>query len=88
MNGRGGRPEGYHHRQMLDAVRHLVAVGVRWASLAAHFPETWPRSPIRKGDEVLVGLGQVRMGVGMSRWQVGQWPAQVARIVCNSRTTW
>ncbi|MGW3449662.1 DinB/UmuC family translesion DNA polymerase [Streptomyces sp. NPDC001076] len=32
----------------------------------------------------LVGLGQIRSGVGMSRWQVGQ----VARRVCSLRTTW
>ncbi|MEV7982143.1 transposase [Streptomyces sp. NPDC086519] len=37
--GRGGRPEGYCHRQMLDAVRYLVAEGVRWASLPADFPK-------------------------------------------------
>ena len=24
MDGRGGRPEGYCHRQMIDAIRHLV----------------------------------------------------------------
>ena len=36
----------------------------------------------------LVGLGQVRIGVGMSRWQVGQAPVQVTRSVRSSRTTW
>ncbi|MFB7668152.1 hypothetical protein ACFC1R_30235 [Kitasatospora sp. NPDC056138] len=36
----------------------------------------------------LVGLGQVCSRVGMSRWQMGQEPAQVARMVCSSRTTW
>ncbi|MFG2919754.1 IS5 family transposase [Kitasatospora sp. NPDC048298] len=39
LNGQGGRPEGYCHRQMLDAVRYLVAEGVRWASLPADFPK-------------------------------------------------
>jgi transposase len=39
LNGRGGRPEGYCHRQLLDAVRYLVAEGVRWASLPADFPK-------------------------------------------------
>jgi hypothetical protein len=28
-----GPPEGYCHRQLIDAVRYLVAEGVRWASL-------------------------------------------------------
>lgn len=40
LNGRGGRPEGFCHRQMLDAVRYLVTEGVRWASLPADYP-TW-----------------------------------------------
>lgn len=39
MNGRGGRPEGYCHRQMIDAVRYLVAEGVRWAALPTDFPK-------------------------------------------------
>ncbi|MFE9427906.1 IS5 family transposase [Kitasatospora sp. NPDC006697] len=39
LNGRGGRPEGYCHRQLIDAVRYLVAEGVRWASLPADFPK-------------------------------------------------
>jgi hypothetical protein len=38
-------------------------------------------------DEVLVGLGQVDIGMGMLRRQVGQVPVQVARSVCSSRTT-
>ncbi|WP_370072858.1 transposase [Streptacidiphilus sp. MAP5-3] len=47
LNGRGGRPEGYCHRQMLDAVRYLVAEGLRWASLPADFPNfLW--NPIRQ----------------------------------------
>ncbi|MGX1268051.1 hypothetical protein [Streptomyces phaeoluteigriseus] len=41
-----------------------------------------------KLGEHLVGLGQVRCGVGMSWWQVGQVPVQRARSVCSSRTTW
>ncbi|WP_364703352.1 IS5 family transposase [Streptomyces ossamyceticus] len=40
LNGQGGRPEGFCHRPMLDAVRYLVAEGVRWARLPADFP-TW-----------------------------------------------
>lgn len=39
LNGRGGRPESYCHRQMIDAVRYLVAEGVRWASLPRDFPK-------------------------------------------------
>ena len=36
----------------------------------------------------LVGPGQVRIGVGMLRWQVGQASVQRARSVCSSRTIW
>ncbi|MEV0604237.1 transposase [Streptomyces sp. NPDC050315] len=38
LQGRGGRPEGYCHRQMLDAVRYVVDNGVEWANLPADFP--------------------------------------------------
>ncbi len=39
---RGGRPEGYCHRQMLDAIRYLVDNGIKWRSMPSHFPP-WPR---------------------------------------------
>ncbi|WP_326847277.1 IS5 family transposase [Streptomyces kaniharaensis] len=39
LNGKGGRPEGFCHRQMIDGVRYLVAEGVRWASLPTDFPK-------------------------------------------------
>ncbi|MGW3269770.1 IS5 family transposase [Streptomyces sp. NPDC001056] len=35
---RGGRPEAYCHREMLDAVRYLVDNGVRWMALPVDFP--------------------------------------------------
>nr|WP_275413825.1 transposase [Streptomyces rubrogriseus] len=38
LQGRGGRPEGYCHRVMLDAVRYVVDNGVKWANLPADFP--------------------------------------------------
>ncbi|MCZ1021172.1 IS5 family transposase [Streptomyces noursei] len=38
LQGRGGRPEGYCHRQMLDAVRYVVDNGIKWANLPADFP--------------------------------------------------
>ncbi|WP_244888758.1 IS5 family transposase [Streptomyces purpureus] len=42
MQGRGGRPEGYCHRQMLDAIRYLVAGGISWRAMPADFPR-WAR---------------------------------------------
>ncbi|MER7541021.1 IS5 family transposase [Streptomyces sp. NPDC097704] len=42
LEGRGGQPEGYCHRQMVDAVRYLVAGGVTWRAMPTDFPE-WDR---------------------------------------------
>jgi transposase len=38
LAGRGGRPEGYCHRVMLDAIRYVVDNGVKWANLPCDFP--------------------------------------------------
>ncbi|WP_326771420.1 IS5 family transposase [Streptomyces sp. NBC_01445] len=38
LEGRGGRPEGYCHRIMIDAVRYVVDNGVKWRNLPADFP--------------------------------------------------
>ncbi|MFR0359509.1 transposase [Streptomyces sediminimaris] len=42
MAGRGGRPESYCHRQMIDAVRYLVDNGIKWRAMPCDFPP-WPR---------------------------------------------
>ncbi|MGW6576555.1 transposase [Streptomyces sp. NPDC054945] len=42
LEGRGGQPKGFCHRQMLDAVRYLVAAGVAWRAMSAGFP-AWDR---------------------------------------------
>ncbi|MEU5386633.1 IS5 family transposase [Kitasatospora cineracea] len=42
MEGRGGQPEGYCHRQLVDAVRYLVAGGIAWRAVPADFP-VWGR---------------------------------------------
>ncbi|MFK4102028.1 IS5 family transposase [Streptomyces sp. NPDC019531] len=39
LQGRGGRPEGYCHRQLLDAIRYLVAGGISWRAMPADFPD-------------------------------------------------
>jgi transposase len=38
LGGRGGRPEGYCHREMLDAVRYVVDNGIKWRALPRDFP--------------------------------------------------
>jgi transposase len=39
IRGRGGRPEGYCHREMIDAVLYLDDNGVKWRALPVDFPE-------------------------------------------------
>jgi hypothetical protein len=38
LQGRGGQPEGYCHRQLLDAIRSLVAGGISWRAMPAASP--------------------------------------------------
>lgn len=38
LKGRGGQPEGYCHRRLLDAIRCLVAGGISWRAMPADFP--------------------------------------------------
>ncbi|MEW2161144.1 transposase [Streptomyces sp. NPDC007189] len=38
LAARGGRPEGYCHRQMIDAVRYLVDNGINWRAMPSDFP--------------------------------------------------
>jgi transposase len=38
LEGRGGRPEGYCHRQMRDAVRYTVDNGIKWRAMPVDFP--------------------------------------------------
>ncbi|MFJ6121427.1 IS5 family transposase [Streptomyces sp. NPDC092129] len=42
MRGRGGQPEAYCHRAILDAVRYLVDNGIKWRATPADFPP-WDR---------------------------------------------
>jgi transposase len=42
LEGRGGQPEGYCHRQMIDAVRYLNDNGCKWRAMPVDFP-AWDR---------------------------------------------
>jgi len=42
LRGRGGQPEAYCHRAILDAVRYLVDNGTKWRAMPADFPP-WDR---------------------------------------------
>lgn len=39
IRGRGGRPEGYCHREMIDAVLYVDDNGTKWRALPADFPD-------------------------------------------------
>jgi transposase len=42
LEGRGGQPEGYCHRQMLDAIFCVTDNGIKWRAMPADFP-AWVR---------------------------------------------
>ncbi|WP_240103894.1 IS5 family transposase [Streptomyces sp. MUM 16J] len=42
LEGRGGQPEGYCHRQMLDAIFYVTDNGIKWRAMPAGFP-AWDR---------------------------------------------
>ncbi|MFC5803154.1 IS5 family transposase [Streptomyces formicae] len=42
LRGRGGQPEAYCHRALLDAIRYLVDNGVKWRAMPGDFPP-WDR---------------------------------------------
>jgi transposase len=39
LQGRGGRPESYCHRVMVDAVLYLVDGGIKWRAMPVDFPD-------------------------------------------------
>ncbi|MET7711696.1 IS5 family transposase [Streptomyces sp. NPDC005407] len=42
MRGRGGQPEAYCHRAILDSIRYLVDNGIKWRAMPGDFPP-WDR---------------------------------------------
>ena len=46
LEGRGGQPEGYCHRQMLDAVFYVTDNGIKWRAMPVDFLlVTWNQAP-------------------------------------------
>jgi transposase len=45
--GRGGRPEKWDRRLVLDAIFYLVRGGIAWRALPADFPPHRPRTKVR-----------------------------------------
>jgi transposase len=66
MHSRDGRPEGYCHRQMVDAVRYLVDNGIKWRSMPADFlPFLW--NLICQGGGISPTRRRRNRGAGSSR---------------------
>ncbi|MCX5001045.1 transposase [Streptomyces sp. NBC_00638] len=100
LEGRGGRLEGYCHREMLDAVFYLVDNGIKWRAMPAVFP-AWDRvyAFFRRGrDGALVTeldyrlRGRVRERAGRNRQSRGspgrspsqRWPCRSPGIVTGA----
>ncbi|WP_432190370.1 transposase [Streptomyces sp. Tue6028] len=67
LEGRGGQPEGYCHRQMLDAVFYVTDNGVKWRSVPG-LPCVGPRL------RLLPQVAQERPGQGTARPAARQGP--------------
>ncbi|WP_055616957.1 IS5 family transposase [Streptomyces phaeochromogenes] len=74
MRGRGGQPEAYCHRAMLDAIRYLVDNGIKWRAMPTDFPP-WDRvyaffrrwrdhDLVREFHDRLRGQVRIRLGRG------------------------
>ncbi|MET9611983.1 transposase [Kitasatospora indigofera] len=82
LEGRGGQPEAYCHRQMSDAVRYLVAGGVSWRAMPVGFP-AWDRVYAfyrRRRDQGLVKELHDRLR-GRVREAAGRDPDRTAGII-------
>ncbi|MCX4803215.1 MULTISPECIES: transposase [Streptomyces] len=64
LRGRGGQPEAYCHRAMLDAIRYLVDNGIKWRAMPADFPP-WDRVYAFSG--CAVGSARRRGGIRSRR---------------------
>ncbi|MFE0654689.1 transposase [Streptomyces sp. NPDC059534] len=86
LEGRGGQPENYCHRQMIDAIRFLVDNGIKWRAMPVDFP-AWHRVYVffrRWRDKGLVkefhdrlrGKTRAAAGRGRSRPQASSTPSR------------
>ncbi|MEU9378462.1 transposase [Streptomyces sp. NPDC048255] len=82
LEGRGGQPESYCHRQMIDAIRFLVENGIKWRATPVDFP-AWHRVYVffrRWRDKGLVTEFHVRLR-GKTRAAAGRGPEPTAGII-------
>ncbi|WP_327326883.1 transposase [Streptomyces sp. NBC_01210] len=87
LEGRGGQPEGYCHRQMLDAVFYVTDNGVKWRSVPADFP-AWDRvyaffrkwrknGLVKELHDRLRGRARESRPISSSRERVGRPPVRL-----------
>lgn len=82
LGGRGGLPEAYCHRAMLDAIRYLVDNGIKWRAMPGDFPP-WDRVYAffrRWRDHGLVREFHDRLR-GQVREKVGRDPEPTAAVI-------
>jgi transposase len=82
LEGRGGQPESYCHRQMVDAIRFLVDNGIKWRAMPVDFP-IWGRVYVffrRWRDKGLVKKFHDRLR-GKARAAAGRGPEPTAGII-------
>ncbi|MFD7324826.1 IS5 family transposase [Streptomyces sp. NPDC059875] len=82
LEGRGGQPESYCHRQMIDAIRFLVDNGIKWRAMPVDFP-AWHRVYVffrRWRDKGLVKEFHDRLR-GKTRAAAGRGPEPTAGII-------
>lgn len=82
LEGRGGEPESYCHRQMIDAIRFLMDNGIKWRAMPVDFP-AWHRVYVlfrRRRDKGLVK--EFHDGLrGKTRAAAGRDPEPTAGII-------
>ncbi|MFJ4487431.1 IS5 family transposase [Streptomyces diastaticus] len=82
LQGQGGRPEGYCHRAMLDAVRYVVDNGVKWVNLPCDFPPYRRVHAFARRWQITGLLAQLHDRLGDKvRKQEGRSPDPTAAIV-------
>ncbi|MER5281427.1 IS5 family transposase [Streptomyces sp. NPDC002809] len=82
LEGRGGQPEAYCHRAMLDAVHYLVDNGTKWRAMPADFPP-WDRVYVffrrwRKHSLIVEFHDRLR---GKVREKAGRDPEPIAGVI-------
>ncbi|MER6231518.1 transposase [Streptomyces sp. NPDC001616] len=72
LEGQGGQPEGPCRRQMLDAIRYLVAGGISWRSMPVDFLQVTWNLVSQDASRILRRSHVLRRSVGQRRGAGGE----------------